>query len=81
MEYLSETLTGIARSAILSTLSKIQRGRLNVVIKDGSESKTVSFGENPDAKPLEATLVVLDKTVWLRLCLNLDIVWRIITSS
>ncbi|KAF2119539.1 Mycolic acid cyclopropane synthetase-domain-containing protein [Lophiotrema nucula] len=66
-------ITRFARASILATLEKIQHGRLTVVIKDGIESNTVSFGstkEGPDT--LSASVVILDSSVWTRLCSNMD---------
>lgn len=66
-------ITRFARASILATLAKIQHGKLTVVIKDGVESKTVSFGSTKgDHDTLTASVVILHSSVWARLCSNMD---------
>lgn len=71
---LEPRITSFARSSILAVLSKIQYGKLTIVMKDESESRTVSFGETKSAQDvLSATVVILDSSVWTRLASNLDV--------
>ncbi|KAF2186649.1 cyclopropane-fatty-acyl-phospholipid synthase [Zopfia rhizophila CBS 207.26] len=66
-------ITRFARASILATLEKIQHGNLTIVVKDGAENKTVSFGTTKEDKDVvHASVVILDRSVWARLCSNLD---------
>lgn len=67
--------TPYARLLVLQTLSRITYGKLKLVLKDTVPSETRDFGnaKQHDPDTPESSLVVLDKNVWLRLCLNLDV--------
>ncbi|KAF2263054.1 cyclopropane-fatty-acyl-phospholipid synthase [Lojkania enalia] len=67
-------LTRFARNSVLATLSKIQNGEIIIVIKDGLEDTTFTFGSTKaDADILSTTVTILDRSVWTRLISNLDV--------
>jgi len=75
---LHSQLARLSRSALFSMLEKLEYGQLTIIDKaplSGGDPQTVSFGakENVPGQPV-AKLVVLDSSVWLRLCSNLDAV-------
>ncbi|KAG7095596.1 hypothetical protein E1B28_006326 [Marasmius oreades] len=69
-----ERLRSLARATVLKTLTNIERGELQIVC--GQE--TWSFGRpylltlDGFSKPLEATVSIMDESVWTRLCLDAD---------
>ncbi|KAJ9136652.1 cyclopropane-fatty-acyl-phospholipid synthase protein [Pleurostoma richardsiae] len=73
---LHSQLARLSRSALFSMLEKLEYGQLTIIDKaplSGGDPQTISFGakENVPGQPV-AKLVVLDSSVWLRLCSNLD---------
>jgi hypothetical protein len=68
--------SSVSRSYILSLLTKLSHGRLNLTLKDRAQTEELTYGAsaklNPDAP--EAFLVVKSPNVWTRLSMNLDLV-------
>ncbi|KAF2140654.1 uncharacterized protein K452DRAFT_273368 [Aplosporella prunicola CBS 121167] len=70
----TRTLVSFAQSTILSVLQKITYGRLHIILKESQGSRAWTFGQEPGNKDdPEVTLTVLDDSIWMRLCLNLDV--------
>jgi hypothetical protein len=68
--------SSFCRSYILSLLTKLSHGRLNLTLKDQAQTEELTYGASakldPDAP--EAFLVVESPNVWTRLSMNLDLV-------
>jgi hypothetical protein len=68
--------SSFSRSYILSLLTKLSHGRLNLTLKDQAQTEELTYGVSAKLAPEapEAFLVVKSPNVWTRLSMNLDLV-------
>jgi hypothetical protein len=68
--------SSFSRSYILSLLTKLSHGRLNLTLKDQAQTEELTYGVSAklDPEAPEAFLVVKSPNVWTRLSMNLDLV-------
>lgn len=68
--------SSFSRSYILSLLTKLSHGRLNLTLKDQAQTEELTYGVSAKLDPdsPEAFLVVKSPNVWTRLSMNLDLV-------
>jgi hypothetical protein len=68
--------SSFSRSYILSLLTKLSHGRLNLTLKDQAQTEELTYGVSSKLEPdaPEAFLVVKSPNVWTRLSMNLDLV-------
>jgi hypothetical protein len=68
--------SSFSRSYILSLLTKLSHGRLNLTLKDQAKTEEHTYGVSTKLDPdvPEACLVVKSPNVWTRLSMNLDLV-------
>jgi cyclopropane-fatty-acyl-phospholipid synthase len=68
-------LSAFSRTYILKTLSKLEYGDLQIVMKDQGQETSQTFGsKSKDPNMPSATLVINNSNAWTRMSINLDLV-------